>query len=155
MAVALLATGVFFASQAVLLDFGTTGLPGSGFFPFVLGIALVLVSAVILYGALRPPDQGETVYLGHRNVVVVLVALSVMAFAFERADTYLVLGVFVAALLLIVARTTLWRGLLGASLGMVAVWVVFYFALGVRLPVGEFWGPLLAPILAGLPVGPS
>ena len=59
--------------------------------------------------------------------------------AFERADTYLTLGVFAAALLLLVARAALWRAVLGASLGMVAVWAVFRFGLGVRLPTGEFW----------------
>ena len=155
MAVVLLATAIFFTSQAYLLDFGTIGLPGSGFVPFVLGVALGSVSLVILYGALRAPDGGENVYFGHRNVVVVLAALAGMAFTFERADTYLTLGAFVAVLLLAVARTTLWRALLGASLGMVAVWFVFYLALGVRLPAGEFWGQLLAPIVTRLPIGLS
>lgn len=148
MAAALLAVAIFFVSQGSLLDFGSIGLPGSGFFPFVLGIALGLASLAILYGALRAPDRGETVYLGHRNVVAVLAALAGVAFAFERADTYVVLGAFVAALLLGVARTTPWRALLGASLGMVLVWAVFNLALGVRLPAGEFWGRLVAPIAA-------
>jgi hypothetical protein len=154
MAAVLLAVSVFFVTQAYLLDFGTIGRPGSGFFPLALGIALGLVSLVILHGAVRAPSRGEVVYLGHRNVLVVLVALVGVALTFEQADTYVVLGTFVAVLLLAVARTTPWRALLGASLGMVLVWAVFNLALGVRLPAGDFWAQLVAPIAASLPSSP-
>jgi hypothetical protein len=154
MGAVLLAISVFFATEAYLLDFGTVGRPGSGFFPLALGIALGLVSLVILYEAVRAPDRAEVVYLGHRDILVVLVALAGMAFAFERVDTYVVLGTFVAVLLLVVARTTPWRALLGSSLGMALVWAVFNFALGVRLPAGDFWAQLAAPIAASLPFGP-
>jgi hypothetical protein len=138
-AAALSAVAAFFVWQAALLDFGRVGLPGPGFFPFALGIALALASVLILYVAVRMPAKGEAVFLGHRDVLVVMVALAGMASAFEQADTYLVLGVFVTVLLLLVARTTVWRTLLGASLGMVLVWAVFSVALGVRLPTGDFW----------------
>ena len=43
--------------------------------------------------AVRAARTGEAVYLGHRDVLVVLAALAGVAFAFERADSYLVLGV--------------------------------------------------------------
>jgi hypothetical protein len=81
----------------------------------------------------------EIVYLGHRNVLIVLAALAGLAFAFERADTYVTLGVFAAVLLLLVARAPSWKVVLGALLMMVAVWVMFRLALGVRLPAGDFW----------------
>ena len=48
MAVALLATAVFFVSQAALLPFGRVGLPGPGFFPFALGIVLGVLALAIL-----------------------------------------------------------------------------------------------------------
>ncbi len=76
-----------------------------------------------------------------------------MAVSFEQADTYLVLGIFVASLLLLVARTGVWRALLGASLGMVLVWAVFALALGVRLPTGGFWGELATRLPALPPTG--
>jgi hypothetical protein len=153
MAAALLAAAVFFIWQAALLDFGRVGLPGPGFFPFALGIALGLVALLILYVAVRMPGEGEAVFLGHRDVLVALAALIGVAAAFEQADSYLVLGLFVASLLLVVARTTLWRVLLGASLGMLLVWAVFRFALGVRLPAGAFWTDLWAWLAAMLPAG--
>jgi hypothetical protein len=150
MAVALLATAAFFIWQAALLPFGTLGLPGSGFFPFALGIALAFFVSIILYRVLRDPGEAEPVYLGHRNVLVVLVALMAMAFAFERMDTYVLLGTFTAVLLVTVAQATPWHAFLGGTLGMVAVWAVFNVALGVRLPAGEFWWQLAAWLPSGL-----
>jgi hypothetical protein len=147
MSVALLATAFFFVSQAAVLPFGGIGLPGPGFFPFALGAALGVLALAILYRSVRG-EEGETVYLGHRDVLIVLAALAGVAFAFERADTYVVLGSFMAVILLLVARSAPWKVLLGAVLGMIAVWAVFRLALGVRLPTGDFWNALrdLTPI---------
>jgi hypothetical protein len=147
MAVALLAVAAFFIWQAALLPFGTVGLPGPGFFPFALGIALGFFMLIILYRTLRAPEEAGPIYIGHRNVLAVLAALVAMAAAFETADTYLLLGAFAAALLLLVARAAAWRALLGASLGMVAVWAVFNVALGVRLPASDTWREIAAAIL--------
>jgi hypothetical protein len=154
-AIALLAVAVFFISQAALLDFGRIGLPGPGFFPFALGVALALVSLMILYVMVRSPDTGEPVYVGHRDVLVVIAALAGVAVAFEQGDAYLALGAFLAFVLLLVARTDLWRALLGACLGIALVWLVFRFALGVRLPTGRFWGEFFAWAHLVLPTGVS
>lgn len=150
-ALALLASALFFVGYAALLPFGTVGLPGPGFFPFALGIALGMLALAILIYARRTADTGERTFLGHRSVLVAIVALIGVAIAFEWADTYLTLGAFAAVLLLVVAGARPWRAALGASLGMVAVWAVFHRALGVRLPVGEFW-QYVAEFLAALPV---
>lgn len=138
MSVALLATAVFFVSQAAVLPLGGIGLPGPGFFPLALGAALGLLALAILYRSVRG-EEGETVYLGHRDVLVVLAALGGLAFAFERADSYLVLGSFMAVILLLVARSAPWKVALGVIVTMIAVWAIFKLALGVRLPAGDFW----------------
>jgi putative tricarboxylic transport membrane protein len=141
---ALLASGAFFAWHAASLDFGRLGLPGPGFFPFALGIALIPMALAILFHAWRGASHGETVFLGHRDVAIALAAMAGLAFAFERIDSYVALGAFTAVLLVFVARAPLWRVLLGATLGMVAVWLFFGLALGVRLPTGDFWDLLTA-----------
>jgi hypothetical protein len=150
-ALALLATAVFFVWQAAFIPFGRVGLPGAGFFPFALGIALGLVALVLLYRTFRLADNGEPVFLGHRDVLIAISALCAAALAFERADTYLVLGAFTAVILRFVARAALWRVTLGVILGMAAVWAVFNQALGVRLPVGEFWGRIADFVAGWLP----
>lgn len=153
MALALIAAAVFFVSLAALLPFGRVGLPGPGFFPFALGIVLGLLALAILVHAWRGAGEGGPVFLGHRDVLVAVAALAGLAFAFERVDSYVALGVFAAVLLLLVARAALWRVVLGATLGMVAVWLVFRLALGVRLPAGEFWQELADLVAAKLPFG--
>jgi Na+-transporting NADH:ubiquinone oxidoreductase subunit NqrB len=137
-AAALLAVAGFFVWQAAHLPFGTVRLPGPGFFPFALGIALACVSLAILIRAARGWGGGHAVRLGHRDVVVVLAALLAAAAAFERLGAYATLGLFTAAILLLVARTAPWRAALGAVLGMAAVWLVFSVLLGLRLPAGPF-----------------
>jgi Tripartite tricarboxylate transporter TctB family len=139
-ALALFAAAAFFAWQAALLPFGRVGLPGPGFFPFALGTALGLLALAILVRTLQGHvEDARAVFLGHRDVLIVLAALVGLAAAFERADSYLVLGVFAAVLLGFIARTTPLRVVLGAALGMIAVWLFFRQALGVRLPASDFW----------------
>jgi hypothetical protein len=137
MAVALLATAVFFTWQSALLPMGHIGLPGPGFFPFALGIALALLALAILYVAWRMRD-GDSVYLGHRDVLVVFAALVGVALTFEWLGAYVSLGALTAGLLIFVGRASLWRVALGTVLGMAAVWVVFKVLLGVQLPNGPF-----------------
>lgn len=155
MALALLAAAVFFIWQSALLPFGRVELPGPGFFPFALGIVLALLALAILYLTLRDKvGDAVAVFLGHRDVLVALAALVGVAAAFEQVDSYVTLGVFTAVLLIFVARASLWRVALGATLGMVAVWAVFRLALGVRLPVGEFWQQFVDLVAARLPASP-
>jgi tripartite tricarboxylate transporter TctB family protein len=152
-ALALLVCGLFFMGQAALLPFGRVGLPGPGFFPFALGSVLALLALAILYTVWRTRGEDNSVHLGHRDVLIAMSALVGVAFAFERTDTYLVLGTFAAALLLLVARSKLWRVVVGAAAGMIVVWLFFGLALGLRLPTGEFW-PQLGPT-SDLPTDPQ
>jgi hypothetical protein len=152
MALALLGCGLFFMWQSASLPFGRVGLPGPGFFPFVLGCVLALLALAILYTVWRTPAEETSVYLGHRDVLIAMSALVGVALVFERADSYLVLGMFAAVLLLLVARASLWRVALGATIGMIAVWLFFGLALGLRLPTGEFW-QIWAPTAFGLSSG--
>jgi hypothetical protein len=151
LALALLATGLFIAWQATTLSFGGLGLPGPGFFPFVLGAALATIAVALLATGQGTGDDGETVFLGHRNVLVTLVALGGAAFAFERLGALVTLGLFAVAMLLLVARTALWRAVLGAAVGMVAVWLFFGIALGVRLPDGTVWERISDAVSAAPP----
>jgi hypothetical protein len=142
-AAALLVCGAFFAWHASYLPFGEVGLPGPGFFPFALGILLGALGLVLLLRTWWTADLGRS-FLGHRDVLVTVLALVGVAVALELAerypvDAYLVLGTFTGVMLLVVARTALWRAALGACLGMIGVWAVFSWALGVRLPAADFW----------------
>jgi hypothetical protein len=149
----LLAAGAFFAGFATFLPFGRVGLPGPGFLPFALGVALGALALAIVFFAWREPRDGEPMFIGHRDVLLAILALAGVAFAFEKVDSYVALGTFAAFLLLLVARAALWRVALGAVLGMVAVWLFFGVALGLRLPTSELWQEMLDLVSATLPFG--
>jgi hypothetical protein len=134
----LIAIGFFFGWQSALLDFGTIGLPGPGFFPLVLSVLLVGFAAVIGAELTRSKANGETVELGHRDVLIAIVALLVVPLLFESLGAYLTLGLFAAALLASIGRISVTRATLASVVGMVGVWYFFKVLLGLQLPNGPF-----------------
>jgi putative tricarboxylic transport membrane protein len=132
----LLLTGLFFAWQALRLDFGSIGLPGPGFFPFVLGVLLAGFTAVIAAGAMREPAAGDTIALGHRDVLIGVLALVGVAIGFEPLGAFLTLGLFAAIVLVLIGRVSPFVAILSAVIGMIAVWYFFKVLLGLQLPEG-------------------
>ena len=130
--------GLLFAWQASLIDFGDFALPGPGFFPLVLGVLVFVLAAVIGARDWFPAAGGETVELGHRDVLIVLAALAAVPPLFEPLGAYATLGLFGAALLVLIARCSLVIAVLSAAIGMAACWYFFQVALGLQLPIGPF-----------------
>jgi hypothetical protein len=147
---AFLAAGAFFAGLATLLPFGRVGLPGPGFFPFVLGILLCALALGILFYTWQERG-GAAIFFGHRDVLLAIAGLVGISSVFESVDSYLALGAFSGFLILVLARASLWRVVLGAVLGMVAVWLFFGVALGLRLPTGDFWSEISQIVTTTLP----
>ncbi len=137
-ALALAGTGAFFIWRSWLLSFGDLGVPGPGLFPFILGIALLAVSLAVAAEEWRREDSAAKIELGHRNVIVVFVALVALSALFETAGAYAALGVMTALMLWTLARVTIVTSVLATAVGMVLVWIVFKVLLGVQLPVGPF-----------------
>jgi hypothetical protein len=148
---AFLAAGAFFAGMATLLPFGRVGLPGPGFLPFVLGILLCALALGILLYTWRDGGSVAAIFFGHRDVLLAIAGLVGISLVFERMDSYLALGAFSGFLILVLARASLWRVVLAAVLGMVAVWLFFGVVLGLRLPTGDFWSDMLEIVTTTLP----
>jgi hypothetical protein len=129
-------TGLVFAWQASLIDLGDFGLPGPGFLPLVLGVVIAALAAVIGAECWRGTDAGETVALGHRDVLIVFVALLAVPPLFEPLGAYITLGLFGAVLLVLIARRSIVLAGVAAVIAMVACWYFFQVALGLQLPVG-------------------
>jgi hypothetical protein len=136
-AAVLAAIGLIFTWQASLIDFGDFALPGPGFFPLVLGVVVFALAAAI---GVRDwfRTGGEKVELGHRDVLIVLAALAAVPPLFEPLGAYATLGLFGAALLVLIARCSLVTAVLSAAIGMAACWYFFQVALGLQLPIGPF-----------------
>jgi hypothetical protein len=133
----LAAIGLIFMWQASLIDFGDLALPGPGFFPLVLG-GVVFALAVVIGVRDWFQTAGETVELGHRDVLIVLAAMAAVPPLFEPLGAYATLGLFGAALLMLIARCSLVIAVLSAAVGMAACWYFFQVALGLQLPIGPF-----------------
>lgn len=142
-----LAVGTFAAWQGWLLELGTLREPGSGFVFFWLGLLICAFAASIVVGGLR----GEGPMLGElwqgarwRNVLLVVVALIVFGFLFER------LGFVVCSLALLLFLMTVVDPVpprLSIPISIVAavgVWYVLEKVLLVQLPKGSW--------LEGLPL---
>jgi len=137
-AAVLAGVGLLFAWQASLLDFGGFDLPGPGFFPLVLGVLVFAFAVLIAIEGLRGAGEGETVELGHRDVLIVLAALLAVAALFEPLGAYLSLGLFGAVLLVVLARVAVPLAIASAAVAMVACWYFFQVLLGLQLPRGPF-----------------
>jgi Tripartite tricarboxylate transporter TctB family len=137
-AAVLAVVGLLFTWQASLIDFGDLALPGPGFFPLVLGVLVFVLAVVIGVTDWLQVTYRETVELGHRDVLIVFAALLAVPSLFEPLGAYATLGLFGAALLVLIARRSLVIAGLSATIGMAACWYFFQVALGLQLPIGPF-----------------
>jgi hypothetical protein len=135
-AASLAATGLVFAWQASLIDLGDLGLPGPGFFPLLLGVTVVFLSAIVAGRLVLAPAADEPVAFGHRDVLIVLAALLAVPLLFEPLGAYLTLGLFGAVLLVTLARCSIVLAVAAAATAMAACWYFFQVLLGLSLPMG-------------------
>ena len=137
-AAALAFVGMFFVWGSTALKFGSIEQPGPGFFPLALGVALSTLAAAIGLDRLRQPPDGGTIAFGHRDVLIAFAALVVLPILFERLGAYATLGLFMAALLVLIGRVSPILAIPTAAAAMLATWAFFSVLLGVRLPSGIF-----------------
>jgi len=136
-AAVLAAAALVLGWQASLLDFGTVALPGPGFIPLVLSLATIALGGIVGVREWLRADSGETVELGHRDVLIVFAAMLAVPLLFEPLGAYVTLGLFGAVLLVLVARSSLVIAVVSAVVAMAACWYFFQVALGLQLPVGD------------------
>jgi hypothetical protein len=139
-AVLLLLFGVWFAAVALrnYTYWGATG-PGSGFFPFWLGLAMAVLAALLLARAVRerepgpgwvPRGRGAVRFLGVLGTSVAFVAL--MPWLGMAVGTVL----FIVVVLRLIEHHS-WLTAVGVAAGTAAVnWAVFTWWLRVPFPPG-------------------
>jgi putative tricarboxylic transport membrane protein len=139
-AVLLLAFGAGYALTAArsYTYWGAHG-PGSGFFPFWLGVALAVLAALFLAAAVRQPDPGAAWLPDRRGAVrlgVVVGATALFIVLAPLLGMTLATALFLLGLLRFLEGHT-WRVALGVSLTTAAVnWAIFTWWLSVPFPVG-------------------
>lgn len=129
-----LAFGLAVLSEAMNYRMGTLNRMGPGYFPTLLGIALVLLSFTLLFE--RNSEDGERLPAKYLPILVVPIGMGVFAFMIER------FGVYPATTALVIIAGLADQTfrpvflILMATLVPVAVTVIFVWLLG--LPIKPF-----------------
>jgi putative tricarboxylic transport membrane protein len=121
---------------------GTFG-PGSGFFPFWLGIILAGLSLILIVGvALRPKDPNDRSPFPARQalfaVIKVLGGLVIFTVLMETLGFITNTFVFVTYLMKVAQRERWWLTLLIAAATTACLYIVFQVLLGITLPRNQF-----------------
>lgn len=121
---------------------GTFG-PGSGFFPFWLGIILAGLSLILVVGAaVRPKDSTDVSPFPARQalfaVAKVLGGLILFTLLMETMGFIVNTFIFVVYLMKVVQRERWWMVLLIAVATTACLYIVFQVLLGITLPRNMF-----------------
>ncbi|MDF2372985.1 MAG: tripartite tricarboxylate transporter TctB family protein [Rhizobiaceae bacterium] len=137
-AASVIAVGAGLSAIAYGYPQGSMFRPGPGFFPFYIGLLLVLLGVMVALENRRMPmdDSDENQPSGMRPVVAISVAMVVLALLLER------LGFVPAMVAMFVCigfaeRRTSWLPLLGVCLFM-AIFGTALFIWGLSVPISAF-----------------
>ena len=139
-AVILLALAVAYAATAArrYTYWNATG-PGSGFFPFWLGLVLAVLATLLLVSAVRETHPGPAwLPRGHGAARLVVVVVATAVFIALMPVLGMALGtVLFLAVLLKALEGHSWAATVGVAVGVaIANWAVFTWWLRVPFPVG-------------------
>ncbi len=116
------------------------GQPGSGLFPFILGLALAAFALVILMQNQGADEEKVPFWQGGAWLRPFLAFIALVAYGLmlERLGYIASIFVFVAFWLLLVERKGVIAGIVAGALSSLSIHVVFGILLRVPLP-GGFW----------------
>jgi putative tricarboxylic transport membrane protein len=137
----LAALGVFIITQARAWDYYTLDGPGPGFFPFWYGVAMVVLSLLLVLNAARADSDGESKAVdwpgtGRAMTVWLAFALSVGLMDFLGfLISFALLAFFLVA---VIFRRPVITAAVVAVTSALAFHLIFPVALSVSLPIGPF-----------------
>lgn len=121
---------------AVRLHVGSPTEPQPGFFPFLAGISLIILSSVIFSQGWLGHGQSKAAFGEVRRPALLLGVLIVLVAVLDRLGY--VIGTFIACgLILRILDVKSWRVLIITSLGLsIGTYLLFDRLLGIDLPMG-------------------
>ena len=121
---------------AIRLHVGSPTEPQPGFFPFLGGISLIVLSSIILLKGRTGQSQKKVVFGDVGRPALLLVVMIVLVGVLDRLGY--VIGTFIASgLILRILNVKSWRVLLLTSLCLsIGTYILFDKLLGIELPVG-------------------
>lgn len=114
--------------------------PGPGFFPVGYGIALIVLSLILIFQrftAARDKEENKPFdWAGFRRAAITWIAFTASTALMPTLGFYISFGLLTLFLALFVFEKPLKTGLTAGVLSAVGFYVVFDFALDVALPAG-------------------
>jgi len=122
--------------EANRLHVGSPTEPQPGFFPFLAGISLILLSSIIFLKGWFAHDQQRTVFGEVRRPVFMFVVMILLVAVLDRVG-YLI-GIFVASVFMLrILNVKSWRVLVFTSFCLsIGTYILFDKLLGIQLPMG-------------------
>jgi putative tricarboxylic transport membrane protein len=130
-------TGVWICIEALQVPVGSLRMPGAGFFPLVLGVALgVLAVMLFALGWTSREVDAARIWPDTPDVLYVTGILILSAWLFERAGFLISMAVFLAVSIKVLGRGRWLTVLATAVIGSVTSYWVFVRLLQISLPSG-------------------
>ncbi len=121
---------------ALKLRVGSATEPQPGFFPFVGGVLLLVLSSVLLVQALRGRGIGSRAFGELRRPAILIAAMVVYVIILEGVG-YVIATIILSAVILRILETKSWWALAVVSLVLsIGSYLLFDRLLGVTLPSG-------------------
>lgn len=132
-----LTLGLYVGYESLKLKFGSLTRPGPGFYPTVLALLLVAVSAALVFRSLRFDQRPLQVSFGGRTSYIAITAFAIIVYAAILEAIGFLPCTFVLVLMLMVGigKVAWLRALLLTGAGTIAAYVIFT-QLGIPLPKG-------------------
>ena len=121
---------------AVQLHVGSPTEPQPGFFPFLGGLSLIVLSTIIFFKGWIGQSQKKVVFGEVGRPVLLLVVMIALVAVLDSVGY--VIGTFIASVLILrILNVKSWRVLLLTSLCLsIGTYILFDKLLGIELPVG-------------------
>ena len=127
----------FICVEALQVPFGGLRMPGAGFFPLLLGVALGVFSLMLLGTSLLTPAAGSPDVRPERPEVFYLVgSIFAAVLLFELAGFLLTMVLFTAVAMKVLGSMSWVTAILFGVVGSVTAYVVFSRVLLIALPSG-------------------
>jgi len=136
-ALVFLLLAAFICFEALQVPFGGLRMPGAGFFPLRLGVALGVFSLMLLGTSLLTPAAGSPDVRPERPEVFYLVgSIFAAVLLFELAGFLLTMALFTAVAMKVLGSMSWATAVVLAVAGSVTAYVVFSRVLLIALPSG-------------------
>jgi putative tricarboxylic transport membrane protein len=136
------ALGVFIITQALAWDYYTLDGPGPGFFPFWYGVAMVVLSLLLVLNAARADGDGDSKagvdWPGTGRAMTVWLAFALSVGLMDFLGFLISFALLAFFLVAVIFRRPFTTAAVVAVASALAFHLIFPVALSVSLPVGPF-----------------